>query len=92
KFNDEDLDIMKLPRKKIVDGKLYESGFLMLDKVIFLPGKPLPQNPVCVIDNSLQYIIDQHFTEVYDDVWLVEVEGKTSVRTLTRIPVGKVRV
>ncbi len=92
KFNDEDLDIMKLPRKKIVDGKLYESGFLMLDKVIFLPGKPLPQNPVCVINNSLQYIIDQHFTEVYDDVWLVEVEGKTSVRTLTRIPVGKVRV
>ncbi len=45
-----------------------------------------------MIDNSLQYIIDQHFTEVYDDVWLVEVEGKTSVRTLTRIPVGKVRV
>ncbi|CAH5623125.1 hypothetical protein AI3013V2_1329 [Enterobacter cloacae] len=92
KFSDDELDILKLPRKKIVDGKLYESGFLMLDKVTFLPGKPLPQNPVCVIDNTLQYIIDQHFSEVYDDVWLVEVEGKTSVRTLTRIPVGKVRV
>ncbi|HAK8508292.1 TPA: phage repressor protein [Salmonella enterica] len=92
KFNDDELDIMKLPRKKIVDGKLYESGFLMLDKVTFLPGKPLPQNPICVIDNTMQYIVDQHVTEVYDDVWLVEVEGKTSVRTLTRIPVGKVRV
>ena len=92
KFNDDELDIMKLPRKKIVDGKLYESGFLMLDKVTFLPGKPLPQNPISVIDNTMQYIVDQHFTEVYDDVWLVEVEGKTSVRTLTRIPVGKVRV
>ncbi|EFN8018398.1 phage repressor protein CI [Escherichia coli] len=92
KFNDDELDIMKLPRKKIVDGKLYESGFLMLDKVTFLPGKPLPQNPICVIDNTMQYIVDQHITEVYDDVWLVEVEGKTSVRTLTRIPVGKVRV
>ncbi|EDQ9670936.1 phage repressor protein [Salmonella enterica subsp. enterica] len=92
KFNDDELDIMKLPRKKIVDGKLYESGFLMLDKVTFLPSKPLPQNPICVIDNTMQYIVDQHFTEVYDDVWLVEVEGKTSVRTLTRIPVGKVRV
>ncbi|EMG8327493.1 phage repressor protein CI [Salmonella enterica] len=92
KFNDDELDIMKLPRKKIVDGKLYESGFLMLDKVTFLPGKPLPQNPICVIDNTMQYIVDQHFTEVYDDVWLVEIEGKTSVRTLTRIPVGKVRV
>lgn len=45
-----------------------------------------------MIDNTMQYIVDQHFTEVYDDVWLVEVEGKTSVRTLTRIPVGKVRV
>lgn len=92
KFNDDELDIMKLPRKKIVGGKLYESGFLLLDKVTFLPGKPLPQNPICVIDNTMQYIVDQHFTEVYDDVWLVEVEGKTSVRTLTRIPVGKVRV
>ncbi|EOH0854463.1 phage repressor protein CI [Salmonella enterica subsp. enterica serovar 50:k:e,n,x,z15] len=92
KFNDDELDIMKLPRKKIVDGKLYESGFLMLDKVTFLPGKPLPQNPICVIDNTMQYIVDQNFTEVYDDDWLVEVEGKTSVRTLTRIPVGKVRV
>lgn len=92
KFNDDELDIMKLPRKKIVDGKLYESGLLMLDKVTFLPGKPLPQNPICVIDNAMQYIVDQHFPEVYDDDWLVEIEGKTSVRTLTRIPVGKVRV
>ena len=92
KFNDDELDIMKLPRKKIVDGKLYESGFLMLDKVTFLPGKPLPQNPICVIDNTMQYIVDREFTEVYDDVWLVEVEGKSSIRTLTRIPVGKVRV
>ncbi|MBB1528937.1 hypothetical protein H4Q82_20865 [Pectobacterium carotovorum subsp. carotovorum] len=30
--------------------------------------------------------------EVADGKWLVEIEGKTSVRDLTRIPVGKVRV
>lgn len=92
KFNDEELDIMKMPRQKIVDGKLYDAGILMLDKVTFLPGKPLPLNPLCVIDNSQQYIIDQQFTEVYDDDWLVEIEGKNSIRTLTRIPVKKVRV
>jgi phage repressor protein C with HTH and peptisase S24 domain len=40
----------------------------------------------------MQYIVDQSFSEVYDDDWLVEVEGKTSIRTLTRIPVGKVRI
>ncbi|WP_409977068.1 hypothetical protein [Serratia proteamaculans] len=39
-----------------------------------------------------QYIVGQNFTEVYDDEWLINIEGKTSVRTLTRIPVKKVRV
>ncbi|MEH3983794.1 MULTISPECIES: phage repressor protein CI [Enterobacter cloacae complex] len=92
KFNDEELDIMKMSRRKIVDGKLYDAGFLMLDKVTFLPGKPLPQNPLCVIDGAFQYIIEQDFSEVYDDEWLVEIEGKTSVRTLTRIPIKQVRV
>lgn len=91
-FNDEELDILKLPRKKIVDGLLYDSGILMFDKITFLPGKPLPSNPICVIDNQTQYIVDKHFTEIYDDKWLVEIEGKHSIRTLTRIPIKKIRV
>ncbi|EAW4238917.1 TPA: phage repressor protein CI [Salmonella enterica subsp. salamae serovar 21:z10:[z6]] len=92
RFNDEELDILKIPRKKIVDGQLYDSGSLMLDKVTFLPGKPLPQQPLCVLDGLVQYILEQTYSEVYDDDWLVEVEGKISIRTLTRIPVRKVRV
>ncbi|HEE0080906.1 TPA: phage repressor protein CI [Citrobacter youngae] len=92
KFDDDELDILKIPRSKIVDGQLYDAGMLMLDKVTFLPGKPLPQQPICVLDGFVQYIIDQSYSEVYDDEWLVEIEGKTSVRTLTRIPVRKVRV
>ncbi|TNV11614.1 phage repressor protein [Buttiauxella sp. B2] len=92
KFDDEELDIIKIPRHKIVDGQLYDSGILMLDKVTFLPGKPQPQQPMCVINGLIQYIVDQHFTEVYDDEWLVNIEGKISIRTLTRIPVKKVRV
>lgn len=92
KFDDDELDILKIPRSKIVDGQLYDAGMLMLDKGTFLPGKPLPQQPICVLDGFVQYIIDQSYSEVYDDEWLVEIEGKTSVRTLTRIPVRKVRV
>ncbi|MGQ3905983.1 phage repressor protein CI [Mixta calida] len=92
KFDDEELDILKMPRKKIVDGQLYDSEMFMLDKVAFLQGKPLPEKPICVIEGSAQYIIEQQFSEVYDDSWLVEIEGKTSIRTLTRIPVKKVRV
>lgn len=92
KFDDEELDIMKLPRKKLVDGQLYDSGYAMFDKVFFRAGLPLPVSPVCVQDEKAQYILDQKFAEVFDGEWLVIIEGKTSIRTLTRIPVKKVRV
>ncbi|EHN8827648.1 TPA: phage repressor protein CI [Enterobacter hormaechei] len=92
KFDDEELDILKMPRRKIVDGLIYEAGMYMLDKVSFLPGVPLPSSPICVLEGNNQFIVDTSFTEVYDDQWLVEIEGKTSIRTLTRIPIKKVRV
>lgn len=92
KFDDEELDILKMPRRKIVDGLVYEAGMYMLDKVSFLPGVPLPISPICILEGNNQFIVDTSFSEVYDDDWLVEIEGKTSIRTLTRIPVRKVRV
>lgn len=92
KFEDDQLDIMKFPRKKLVDGKLYDSGYVMFDKVFFRAGTPLPSDPICVQDEKAQYILDQKFAEVFDGEWLVNIEGKSSIRTLTRIPVKKVRV
>lgn len=92
KYDDGKLDVMKFSRKKLVDGQLFESGYLMFDKVMFLPDVPLPTDPICVLDERTQYIIDQKFADVYDGQWVVNIEGKVSVRTLTRIPVQKVRV
>jgi hypothetical protein len=92
KFNDGELDVLKLPRSKIVDGQMYEAGFYLLDKASFLPGKLTPQDAICIIDSFTQYIVDRDYSEIYDDEWLVEIEGKISVRTLTRIPIKKVRV
>lgn len=92
KFDDEELDILKFPRKKLVDGQLYDSGYVMFDKVLFRAGTPLPVAPICVQEEKAQYIIDQQFSEVFDGEWLVNIEGKTSIRTLTRIPIKKVRV
>lgn len=92
KFDAEPLDILKFPHKKLIDGQLYDSGYVMFDKVMFLPGVPLPSSPICVIDEKTQYIVDQTFADVYDGQWLVEIEDKISIRTLTRIPVRKVRV
>ncbi|MDP1062997.1 phage repressor protein, partial [Klebsiella pneumoniae] len=91
-FDGEDLDILRIARQKIVDGQLYDSGVLMLDKATFLPGKAVPPKPLCIIESSTTYVIEREFSEVFDGEWLVDIEGKTSVRTLTRIPVKKVRV
>lgn len=92
KFNDNELDILKFPRKKLVDGHLYDSGHVMFDKVLFRAGVPLPTAPICVQDEKAQFILDRNFSEVFDGEWLVTIEGKSSIRTLTRIPVKKVRI
>ncbi len=92
KYENDTLDIMKFARKKLVDGQLYDSGYVMFDKVLFRAGVPLPENPLCLQDEKVQYILDQKFAEVFDGEWLVNIEGKTSIRTLTRIPIKKVRV
>ncbi|EPX3668858.1 phage repressor protein CI [Citrobacter koseri] len=92
KFDDDELDIMKFPKRKLVDGQLYDSGHVMFDKMFFRAGIPLPSEPICIQDEKAQYILDQKFSEVFDGKWLVNIEGKSSIRTLTRIPVKKVRV
>lgn len=92
KFGKDDVDILKVLRKKAVDGQLYDSGILFLDKTTFQQGKPIPANPLCIVDGSTTFIIEMEFTEIFDGEWLVEIEGKTGVRTLTRIPVKRVRV
>ncbi|EOD6038459.1 phage repressor protein CI [Citrobacter freundii] len=92
KFENDELDILKMPRKKLVDGQLFDSGYAMFDKIFFRAGTPLPSDPICIQDEKAQYILDQQFAEVFDGEWLVNIEGKASIRTLTRIPVKKVRV
>ncbi|EDS1705978.1 phage repressor protein CI [Citrobacter youngae] len=92
KFENDELDILKMPRKKLVDGQLFDSGHAMFDKIFFRAGTPLPSDPICIQDEKAQYILDQQFAEVFDGEWLVNIEGKASIRTLTRIPVKKVRV
>lgn len=82
-------DVLAVPRKKIIDGNLYDSNFYMLDKAM-LPSHL--SKPVIIVDEDIPYIADQKNDEVSDGTWVVEIEGKVSVKVLTRIPVGKVLV
>lgn len=92
KFDNDELDILKFPRQKLVDGHLYDSGVAMLDKEFFREGSALPSEPLSVLDDKVQYIIDLKNAQIYDGEWLVNIEGKISIRTLVRIPINKVRV
>ncbi|WP_312312147.1 hypothetical protein [Atlantibacter sp.] len=75
--------------KKIKDGKLLDSNFYLLDKAL-VPDSL--QKPIVIMDSDQLYFADQHFHEMTDGKWVVEIEGKVSIRELTRIPVGRVKV
>ncbi|HCD8153498.1 TPA: phage repressor protein CI [Enterobacter hormaechei] len=82
-------DVVAVPRKKIIDGNLYESNFYMLDKAM-LPSHL--SKPVIILDDEIPYVADMKTDELSDGTWVVEIEGKTSIKELTRIPVGRVLV
>lgn len=92
KFKDDALDILNLSRKKLIGGQLYDSGYAILDKVFFREGVPTPSDAFCLLDENAQYIVDKKYTEIFDGEWIVNIEGKISVRTLGRIPIRKIRV
>ncbi|AJI83248.1 phage repressor protein [Yersinia enterocolitica] len=87
--NAKQLDIVQIPRQKLLDGKLYDSNFYMFDKA-FLPDGL--KDPVVILDGDTTYIADRKFDEVQDGKWVVDIEGTISIRDIIRIPGGKVRV
>ena len=82
-------DVVAVARKKLVDGNLYDSNFVLLDKAI-IPRSI--HSPIVILTEGQLYLADSRFDEVTDGTWIVEIEGKTSIRDLIRIPVGKVMV
>ena len=91
-FDYEKLDNLKLPNFRLKDGQLILSDHIMFDKVIFPNKTPLPSEPISVQDGNNYFIIDKKFNDVFDGKWLIEIDGKNSIRELTRMPMQRVRV
>lgn len=91
-FDEEELDVLRLPKFKVIDGEQFNAGMAMFDKVLFKQGVPFPKEPIMVQDGQDYYIVDRQFGEVYDGKWLVQIDGKVSIRELTRMPMQRVRV
>lgn len=88
-YKTKDNATTSLTALKLTDGELLDSGFIAFDKS-FIPNNL--RKPMSVIDKMRTFIIDMDFNEITDGEWLVEIEGKKSIRHLTRIPIGKVKV
>ncbi|AJA96366.1 phage repressor protein CI [Klebsiella variicola] len=87
--NDLTSDVVRLPHRKIIEGKMLDSSFYFFDKAL------LPQDlykPVIISEGNDIFLTDFGFTELTDGKWILEIEGKTSIRSITRIPVGKIKV
>ncbi|WP_324187746.1 MULTISPECIES: helix-turn-helix transcriptional regulator [Proteus] len=49
-YENQSADILRLKNHKLIDGEMFEAGELMIDKVMFGAGTPLPSSPI-----SMQY-------------------------------------
>lgn len=80
---------LAVPSKKLIARKLLDSDTFLLDKN-FLPENI--KNPIVVINGEVQYIATCTYTEIYDGMWLISIDGNISIRELVRIPGNKVSV
>lgn len=82
-------EIIYIPSKNVTDGHLHDESNIIFDKS-FLPDnitKPLIAN-----DGNISHLVEEHFEELNDGKWLINIEGKISIREIARIPIKKVRV
>jgi hypothetical protein len=82
-------DVTRLSTFKIINGELKESGSMMYDK-LNLPGDLI--QPCVLRGEDKTYLLDMGIKEHTDGQWLVEIEGKASVRELAFVPVRKIKV
>lgn len=81
-----------IDRLKLTDGRLENAGNLIFDFSLLNDDVVTHQNLVSVRDKDVNYIVARGLDEIQDGHWLVEIEGKASFRSLTRIPIKKLRV
>lgn len=83
------VETLSLPRRKLIDGKLVDSGFYVFDRA-FLPANPI--KPIVVSEGESEFICDMAFENVRDGKWIVNIDGEILLRTLTRLPGSRLHI
>lgn len=82
-------ETLTLPKLIINEGGLEDGGFALFDTSLLPEHFQMPA--ILAVDGTT-YLIEQKFKEISDGDWLVKIEGSYSIRSLTRIPIGKIKV
>lgn len=88
-YDDGKNDVVSISRKKLLNGKLYDSNYYLFDKA-FLPDGL--QDPIVIVDGDVTYIADRKFDDVTDGKWLIEIENKTVLRNVLRMPNKQIKI
>lgn len=89
KFENENHTTIKVPCVALTDGELVPGDALLFDKEL----SPENLNSPCVLFvGKSRYLIDKQANEVTDGLWLLDIDGKKSIREVMRLPQQKVRI
>lgn len=89
RFNNESIDTIFINNKKIINGLLFDDNHYVFDKAL-LPDDI--KNPLAISYEEKIYLVDELVNGIADGEWLIEVEGRTSIRKLTLIPIKRVKI
>ncbi|CZW65957.1 MULTISPECIES: phage repressor protein CI [Enterobacter cloacae complex] len=78
-----------VPAKKLISGALIEDGSYVFDKT-FLSEKI--HSPFIIREQDNEYICSLKYDDISDGLWVIGIDEKISIRTLTRLPNNRLYV
>ncbi|OKB68714.1 hypothetical protein BHU62_01325 [Serratia marcescens] len=88
-FDTLQTDLIKVAKRKIINGKVYEASYIMLDKA-FIPNNLI--DPFLLEDDEQLYLIESSYSELNEGEWLVSINKKYSLRRINLLPKNKIVV
>lgn len=80
---------LAVPSKTLSLRRLHNGDTLLLDKN-FLPEGI--KRPIVIYDEAIKYIATCSYEEIYDGMWVIDIDDNISIRELVRMPGNKVHV
>ncbi|MBF7993399.1 phage repressor protein CI [Rahnella laticis] len=88
-FESSHSDLLSLPKVKLIDGELLSFGFFFLDKT--LANEQLI-SPIVLKERENTYVLEQKIESISDGLWLIGIDGKNSLREITRLPSERIKI